>query len=167
MNYCGIILAKENSKRLPHKNFKELNGKRVFEHSRDLLINTIGVDNTFVFSDKFGNRPPAACLDEEPLFSALKWAYKSLPKRYDNIICIMANCPQHTEEGLKMAIKRFEEFQVKELRSFNSDGSESGILIFKEEYLLNKHEISTYQGSIILDSIEIHNQKDLDKCKQK
>ena len=167
-NYCGIILAKKDSKRLKNKNFLDLNDKPVYTYSSDALFN---ICDTFIFSDHEAwsgktRRPPAASLPDEPLFSALKWAYKSLPKRYDAIINIMANCPQHTPEGVKKAIERFEALGCDELRSFNKDGTESGLIIVKEKYLLEKFQISTYQAAIELESVEIHTQEDFDKVKQ-
>lgn len=167
-NYCGIILAKKDSKRLKNKNFLDLNDKPVYTYSSDALFN---ICDTFIFSDHEAwsgktRRPPAASLPDEPLFSALKWAYKSLPKRYDAIINIMANAPLFTPEDVKKAIKRFEELDCEELRSFDKNGRESGLMIIKEKYLLDKFEVSTYQGAIELDNIEIHTQEDFDKVKQ-
>ena len=164
MNYIGIILAKSHSERLPNKNFLMLDGWEVWRYAFNALENA-GYE-VEIFGQSFNNRPPAASLDNEPLFSALKWAYKTLPKRYDAIICIMANCPQHTAEGVKAAVKRFEELGCDELRSFSKNGRESGLIIVKEKYLLEKHEISTYQGAITLDSMEIHDQADFDQLKQ-
>jgi molybdopterin-guanine dinucleotide biosynthesis protein A len=166
-NYCGIILVKKYSERLKNKNFLDLNDKPVYTYSLDALF---GICDTFIFSDheawNDANRPPAASLPDEPIFSALKWAYKSLPKRYDAIINIMANCPQLTSEGVKKAIERFEALGCDELRSFNKDGTESGLIIVKEKYLLEKFQISTYQAAIELESIEIHTQEDFDRVKQ-
>lgn len=158
VNTCGIILAKSESFRLPEKNFLPINGVPMWEHQKNILERC--VDDVYVFGDRFGNRPPQASMNDEPLFSALKWAYKTLPKRYEVIVCLMANCPQHTPEGINQAISRFFEINCKELRSFDKNGIESGLLIFDEGYLLRKHEISTYQAAIILDSIEIHTQED-------
>ena len=129
----------------------------MWQHAYDALT---GFD-TYVFGDKFGNRPPAASICDEPLFSALKWAYKTLNTRYDAIINIMANCPGHTPHNVQKAILAFERLGCDELRSFNADGSESGLMILKENYLLNKHEVSTYQGAIQLQSVEIHTKEDL------
>lgn len=163
MNYCGIVLAKKDSKRLPNKNFLNLHKKFVYEYAEEALSNI----ESYTFSDHnyFLNRPPAASLPDEPIFSALKWAYKSLPKRYDAIINIMANCPMITSKDVEQAILAFERLGCDELRSYDSNGRESGLIIVKEEYLLNKHEISTYQGAITINSLEIHTQKDLEQCR--
>ena len=167
MNYCGIILAKKDSERLKRKNFLHINGQRMFEYAYEAIANAIGAENVFFTSDHedYKNRPPAASLPDEPLFQAIKWAYKCMPKRYDAIINIMANCPEITEKDVKRAIRAFEKLNVKELRSFNIDGSESGLIIMKEDYLLEKHEISTYQGAIMIKSNEIHTKKDLKLCR--
>lgn len=165
MNYCGIVLAKKNSNRLPNKNFLDIlfglpSHQIVFSALSEVL------NDVYTFSDHmdYSNRPPAASLDDEPIFEALKWAYKSLPKRYDAIVTILANCPMHTADSVACAISRFEKLGCQELRSFNQDGSESGLMILKEEYLLKKHEVSTYQGAIGLESIEIHTKEDFEKC---
>lgn len=171
LKYCGIVLAKKDSKRLPNKNFLELNGKSTWTYSYDAIHGVLGSFDTYWIVDSkmmFASveRPPAASLPDEPIFSALKWAYKSLPKRYDAIICILANCPQHTPEGVKKAMRRFERLGCDELRSFNKDGTESGLIIVKESYLLSKFEVSTYQAAIELESIEIHTQEDFEKVKE-
>lgn len=167
MNYVGIILAKKHSERLPNKNFLKIGNQSVYKYAEKAIfdINHIPV---YVFSDDelINNRPPGACLPDEPIFSALKWAYKSLPKRYDAIINIMANCPMISSNDVKRAVKRFERLGCEELRSFNSDGSESGLMILKESYLLNKHEVSTYQGAITIESKEIHTKKDFELCQR-
>jgi len=152
MKICGIVLAKSESKRLPNKNFMQLGCKKVYEYAKDALWDY----DTYVFGESFGNRPPAASLNDEPLFSALKWAYKSLPERYDAIICIMANCPQITAKEVSLAVDRFKELGCDELRSFAKNGKESGLIIVKEAYLLEKHEISTYQAAIEIEATEIH-----------
>lgn len=163
MNYCGIILAKSESQRLPNKNFLDLGDKLVYQYAYNALD---GICDVFVFGDRFSNRPPAASISDEPIFSALKWSYKSLPRRYDAIINIMANCPQHTEEGVRKAIERFEALGCDELRSFSENGKESGLMILKEGYLLKKHEISTYQAAITLESKEIHDLNDFQECQR-
>jgi len=158
MEYVGLIAVKENSKRFPGKNYALFNGKKLYKHSEDALK---GFCDTHVFK----SRPPAASLPEEPIFQVWQWAYKTLDKRYDAVICILANCPQHTTEGIKRAVERFEDLNCDELRSFSDDGSESGLIIMKEDYLLNKHQISTYQGAITLNSVEIHYKEDLDEIR--
>ena len=163
MRYCGIILAKQHSERLPDKNFLKILNLPVFKYA----VQAINGMDVYTFSERYGNRPEQASLDNEPLWSALKWAYKSLPKRYDAIINIMANAPLFTTVDVLKAIERFEALGCDELRSFNKDGTESGLMIVKEKYLLEKHEVSTYQAAIELESIEIHTQKDFELCKQK
>jgi spore coat polysaccharide biosynthesis protein SpsF (cytidylyltransferase family) len=160
MEYCGIILAKSESRRLPNKNFLYLQGMPVYQYAVTALK---GID-TYVFSDKLGNRPPGASLTDEPLFSALQWAYKSLPKRYEAIISIQANCPIITESDVDRAMYRFEALNCQELRGFNEKGEESGLIILKEDYLIKKHEISTYIGSVIIESKEIHDINDFNEC---
>jgi len=161
VRYCGIILAKENSKRFPGKNYADLNGCELWRHAYFPLNEYC---NTYVFN-KY-NRTPAQSLNDEPIFSALQWAYKNLPVRYDAIINILANCPEHTVDGIKKAVKMFEDLELNELRSFNKEGTESGLMILKESYLLNRHEISTYQGFIQLESKEIHYKEDLCQLKK-
>lgn len=160
LKYCAIILTKDNSVRLPHKNYLYIKDKQVWEYVRDALSNY----RVYDFHQNI-NRPKNASRPDEPIWQALKWAYKSIGEEYDAVINIMANCPMITSKDVEKAVKRFEQLGCQELRSFNEDGSESGLMIVKTDYLLNKHEVSTYQGAITINSIEIHTKQDLEKCR--
>jgi len=160
MKYVGIVLVKKTSKRLPNKNYLKIKNKPLYQYSEEALKRA-GLE-THVFEEG-KNRPINASLPDEPIFNALQWAYKSLDKKFDAVVNVMANCPGHDRWSVLMAIKRFEKLGCKELRSFNSDGSESGLMILDSNYLLEKKEISTYQGCIYQESIEIHTQNDYQK----
>jgi len=131
------------------------------------MVDSNRIDYIKLFTDRktMNNRPPGAALPNEPLFEAIKWAYKNLPRRYDAIVSIMANCPMITSKDVIRAIDRFEALGCDELRGFNEHGKESGLIIMKEKYLLEKYQISTYQAAIEIRSDEIHTQDDLDRCK--
>ena len=87
MKYVGIILAKKDSERLPGKNFLYIHDVVVWSYAEMAMNDLVKV---YTFSHVHENRPEPAQVDE-PIWQTLKWAYKSLPKRYDAIINIMAN----------------------------------------------------------------------------
>ncbi len=51
----------------------------------------------------------------------------------------------------------------KEVRSFDKNGVENGLFLFKEDVILNNHNISTYLGCIINDGKEIHYKEELEQ----
>lgn len=101
---------------------------------------------------------------EEPLYNVLQWAYKTIAMKYDTIVSIMPNCPGHTAENVQAAIEMLENKKLYEVRSFDIDGNENGILALKENVLFTKHEISVYCGAVISKAKEIHYEKELEKC---
>lgn len=163
MKYCGLLFVKTDSKRLKDKNYLKLGDKAMWEYPF-LSIVEAGLP-CFTYHQGI-NRPDNASQSEEPIFQCIKWAYKSLFESFDAVVCILANCPMITSNDVKRAIKTYEQLGVKELRSFDKHGKESGLLILDTQYVLDKHEISTYQGSIHIESIEIHTKSDYEKCKQ-
>ena len=51
---------------------------------------------------------------------------------------------------------------LREVRSFNKDGEESGMLIFSKDIVQNNFDISYYIGGLISDVNEIHYKGDLE-----
>ena len=85
----------------------------------------------------------------------------NLDKEYDTIVSVMANCPGHKVEDIDRGIKLLEESNLREIRSFNKYGEESGLLIFAKEVLQGNFDISYYMGGIISDVKEIHDKSDI------
>jgi len=170
----GIVAAKEHSKRFPNKNIYSLGNVPLFWHSVLPLLDSIMVDDVYVVTDSVSImdycykknvkviwRFKNANHDEEPLLDVLKYAYKTLLKSYDNIITIMANCPLHTIMDVDNAINLINSSDFLEVRSFNSDKKESGLMVFKESVILTSPSISSHLGAIQTQGYEIHTKEDI------
>lgn len=170
----GIIAAKGNSKRFPNKNIYKINGIPMFWHSVQPLLDSDMVDDVYVTTDSIYIKEYCeknkiniiwrginAIRDEEPLLSVINFTYKQIDKKYDNIITIMANCPNHTKENVDNAIKLINSGRFLEIRSFGNNNEENGLMVFKEDIILNKLQISSHIGSINSNAKEIHTKKDL------
>lgn len=171
----GIVAAKENSKRFPGKNNYIVDGKPMFWHSIKPLLDSSMVDDVFVVTDSIKIkeycekqkdvnviwRPKNACRDEDKLISILRFAYYSLDKEYDHMISIMANCPGHTSLDVNKSLTLVKEKNLREVRSFNDEGEESGILVFSKEILTNNFDVSYYIGSINSNVNEIHYKEEI------
>jgi CMP-N,N'-diacetyllegionaminic acid synthase len=175
MSVVGIVVAKAKSNRFPNKNLAIYKDKPLFWQSVQPLLDSKIVDDVYVATDNseiqeycFQNnvdviwRGPNANDSEEPIFDVYKYAYKSLNKSYEQIVCVMANCPGLVFNDIDRGLKKLKTQQLKELRSYDINGVENGLLIFDTDYFLQKKEISTYVGSIITESKEIHYPTDLE-----
>ena len=174
MSNVGIISAKSNSNRFPNKNIYELDGYPLFWYSVKPLIECKYIDDVYVVTDshyikrfcedrgvKVIWRGVNAIHDEEPLLGVLRYGYKCIDKSYDNIVTIMANCPNHTVEVVNESIEFMMKSDLLEVRSFNKEGVESGLMIFKEKVILNTLQISSHIGYICSNVKEIHYKEDL------
>jgi len=174
MRVLGIVAAKENSKRFPGKNKHIFNGAPLFWHSVKSLLESRMVDDVYVITDsEFIKsycdkrdvgviwRPKNATRDEDKLISVLRFGYYSLDTSYDIVAALMANCPGNTGATVDAAIDLLQSKNLREVRSFNAAGEESGLLIFSKEILQNNFDISYYMGSVISDVGEIHYEGDL------
>jgi len=170
----GIICAKSNSNRFPGKNIYEINGEPMFWHSVKPLLESKKIDKVYVTTDsKFIKeyceergvdvifRKVNAIHDEEPLLGVLRFAYKNIDKSYDNIVTIMANCPFHTSDSVDNAIDLMNNKGLLEVRGFNDENEESGLIILKEKVILNNTQISSHIGFVKSNVKEIHYKEDL------
>lgn len=170
----GIIAAKENSNRFPGKNIFNLNGSPLFWHSVQPLLESKNIDEVYVVTDssyikdfcfekgvKVIWRPKNATFDEDPLLSILKFAYYNLDIAYEFVVTIMANCPGHSVEAVDEAINLIQENKLMEIRSFNCENEESGLMVFKKEIIVNNSQISSHIGLVKSNVKEIHTKNDL------
>ena len=170
----GLVAAKDNSNRFPGKNKFLYQNKPLFWHSVEPFLKSNLIDEVYVITDsqyikeycvkqkvKVIWRPKNASKDEDKLISILRFGYYNLDIEYDKIVSIMANCPGHTVEDINKGIKRLEEDNLKEVRSFDVNGKENGIIILDKEIIKTNRDISYYLGSINTNAKEIHNKKDL------
>jgi len=174
MNAVGIIIVKGNSNRFPGKNIYPVQGKPMFFHNVELLINCVDIDDVYVCTDSHYIRE--YCLtegvkiiwrgenvreDEEPYLSVLKYAYQCIDKQYNHIATILPNTVGHTQKNVDNAVKFIKEKDLHEVRSCDSSGIENGILIFKESVILQAPAISSYMGIVYSGGKEIHYKEEL------
>ena len=171
----GIVPAKAHSSRFPGKNEFVVRGAPLFWHSVQPLLDARRVDRVVVatdsptiaaFSQQRGveviRRARNAAIDDESLFSVLRHAYMQLDEEYDLVVSIMANCPGHVAEDVDAAIALVESRRLREVRSFNRQGEESGLLVLRREVVQGATEISAYMGAVWSDVREIHYREDVD-----
>ena len=61
----------------------------------------------------------------------------------------MANCPGHNLEDVEKAINMIKlNPDLNEIRSFDTSGNETGLMIFKKEVILQATAISSHIGAI-------------------
>lgn len=172
----GIVAAKANSIRFPDKNIFVFKGKPLFWHSVQPLLDAKLVDKVYVVTDSQYIkgicdknmvdviwRPKNATLDADPLLSILKFAYYNLNDPYEMIATIMANCPGHTSNMVDQAILMMKSGKYLEIRSFNDQNEESGLMVFNKVVINNYSQISSHIGSIKSNVHEIHYKEDLNE----
>ena len=174
LKICGIILAKENSNRFPGKNWHEVEGIPMFMHGAEFISSIIKPENVFIATDSeqvyqyslrcynIIHREINATHDEQPYLDILRTVYMQLPYSYDIIISVLANSINHNIESLKRAIEIMQnDDSIDEVRSFDSDGKQSGIFVFRERFLLNFNTTLHPMASIQDDGREIHFKEEL------
>ena len=172
----GLVAAKNNSNRFLGKNKYIYNKEPLFWHSVKPMLKSKRIDDVYVITDseyikeycekrnvKVIWRPKNSARDNDKLISVLRYGYYCLDKSYDKVVSIMANCPGHTSEDIDSGIKKFEDYKLKELRSFDSLGKENGIMILDKTILEDNRDLSYYLGSITTCAKEIHYKGELDE----
>ena len=170
----GIVVAKDNSKRFPGKNKYLVDNKPLFWHSVEPLLESKNVDDVVVVTDskfisnycfmnevKVIDRPKNATRDEDKLINIIRFGYYNLSTEYDTVVSVMANCPGNSVEDIDDAINLLHYEKLREVRSFDSTGKESGILVLSKSIIQSNSDISYYQGSIQTLGKEIHYKEDL------
>ncbi len=170
----GLVAAKDNSNRFKNKNKYLYKNIPLFWHSVQPLLDSDKIDDVYVITDSIEIkkycekrnvqviwRPKNATRDEDKLISILRFGYYSLDQSYDTIVAIMANCPGHSVENINNGIALLKQKKLREVRSFNNLGEESGLLILSKEIMINNFDISYYIGNIQSNVKEIHFKEDL------
>ena len=171
----GIIAAKSISKRLPGKNVRTVGGVPLFWYSVQPLLDAKTVDKVYVATDSMLIKEYCedkgvsviwrninAIRPEDPLISVLRYAYYSIEEPADAVVTIMANCPGHTSENVDKLVNMFYNKKLQEVRSFDGDGEENGLMIYSKDIMQSNRDISYYIGCMVTDSVkEIHYEEDL------
>jgi len=174
LKVVGIVVAKKHSKRFDRKNIHPVDGKPMYQHALDAIMESDYIDSVVVATDdetiqnycnKLGleviERKVNAIEPEEPLFDVIKFAYKSLDQSYDIIVNVMANSIRHKGGDIDEAIELLAVSRLGEVRSYDSRGIENGLLVL-DTSTLTKYELSAYVGMIQTDAKEIHYKFEID-----
>jgi CMP-N-acetylneuraminic acid synthetase len=166
MKICGILITKEESKRFPEKN------RKLFEHNLDIMINTVGHENVFMFTDDeyiakvcFSKevsviRKRTNIDDEMSYLDVLRYAYMSIDEKYDVIVTVQCNSIGNIANDIFRAIDALKlDPHIVEVRSFNDHGKQSGIFAFKSGLIPEKWH---HQAIIITNGKEIHYESELE-----
>ena len=118
--FLAIIPARGGSKRLPHKNVLDLNGKPLIAYSIEAGLNSSYIDKVVVTSDddeiltiskKYGavtiNRPDELASDAATTFDAIKHTVDNCEK-YDYIVLLQPTSPLRNEKHLDEAVELLE-----------------------------------------------------------
>jgi len=172
---CGIVVAKENSNRFPNKNIYKYNNYPLFWHSVLPLIESDKIDKVYVSTDslyikeyceKRGVsilwRGPNINSDNDPIFKVIKYAYQSMDQKFKICVSVMANCPGHTFSEVDKSIKILIKNDLNEVRSFDKNNLENGIIVFNTRVFDTHDKISSYVGGVFTSGKEIHYKKELD-----
>lgn len=174
MKIIGIVAVKEQSSRFPMKNFYKIDGKELFMHNVEAIVHS-GYECIVATNSQLARR---ICKKnfieyiwrglnvsepEQPIFEVIKWAYQSLQNSYDILIIVLANTFKLETKHIDSAINLLVKHKLSEVRSVDKDGVENGLLVLRSDYLLSKHEISTYTGCITTNAKEIHYKNDIEE----
>jgi CMP-N-acetylneuraminic acid synthetase len=175
MKVLGIVCAKAESSRFPGKNKYVYDGAPLFWHSVRPLLESKLVDDVYVATDsddiaKYCKKNDVgivfrgvnANLTDEPLMGVLNYCIKSINKKYDVVVTIMANCPNHSVGDVDNAITKFKNNnELKEVRGFDALGIETGLLLFDSNIVMSNFSISSHIGSVLTEGYEVHYKVDL------
>ena len=176
MKFIGIVAAKSQSLRFPGKNIHLYKGRPLFLHSVEPLLASARVQDVIVTTDsleisdfcsekqiKVYPRHANAVENEAPLIEVLKHVCLNYPKHFDYVITIMANCPGHTVVDVDQAIAMIEKHpDLNEVRSFDTNGNETGLMVFNKKTIMRTSTISSHIGAIRTNGFEVHYKSDLD-----
>lgn len=176
MKFIGIIAAKSQSLRFPGKNRYYYKGTPLFWHSVEPLLTSTRVNDVIVTTDcmeianfcsekevKVYSRHLNAVENEAPLIEVLKHVCLNYPANFDYVITIMANCPGHTCTDVDKAIEMIENNpDLNEIRSFDYEGNETGLMVFNKKTIMRACAISSHIGAITTNGFEVHYKTDLD-----
>jgi len=138
MRCCAIIPARKNSKRIPGKNKKLLNGKPLICYTIEAALNSkLALDIVLSSDDPelreiaknygsrimFHPRPEQLAMDDSKTIDVMRYVLKNLDKSYSEIITLQPTSPLRTAEhidsaqSLKMKCKADTLFSVTESTS--------------------------------------------------
>lgn len=174
MKVLGLVAAKENSNRFPNKNIHKVNGVPMFMNSVQPLLDSELITDVYVITDSdyiksycLENnigviwRPKNATRDEDKLITILRFAYYNLDIEYDVVVSLMANCPGNQTSDINKGITTLQSHKLKEVRGFDQNGVENGLMILDKSIIQSNRDVSYYLGAVTTNGTEIHYKEDL------
>ena len=172
MRTLGVVCAKSDSQRLKNKNILEIDGVPMAIHAWEAVRESCDYSVMLTDIDRFMEdktintvfQPVHTRRPNVPIQSAVKWVIRwneHWKENFDTVVYVMANCPESTAKHVKKGLKLYEENNLNVVRSYNKNGVENGLHIYRLEYFL-KYFCDVYVGMIIAPGIEIHTIEDLD-----
>ena len=170
----GFIAVKRNSNRFPNKNIHHIDGKPMFWYSVQTLLNS-KVDKVYVSTDsdyvkeycKNRNisviwRHSNASRMEDKLLTIVRYMYYSIMEEPRIVVNLIANCVNFKSEDVDKAIEILEKNKLRDVKSFDRNGVENGLIVYDKSVMESNYDLSYYNGCIICDGKEIHYKEDLD-----
>lgn len=165
-----IVCAKKESKRFPKKNRQLIRGVV------DQILMLSGIDKVVISTDdkeilrmyprstrvKKLEREYNSLEPEDSLFNIALWSYYSLNEPYDIVIIANPNVVNFKKRAVYEAIQVLIKKNRNEVRTYDINGVENGLIVMKRDYFL-KRAYSSYVGAIITDAKEIHYEAELDE----
>lgn len=159
------MISKEISHRFPGKN------RLLFKENARLLQKVCGIAHTYMITNDMGIIEKCSeigiktiyknvnCHDELPYLEVVKHALYILPIEYDIIVSILSNSIGHSEIAIREGLEIIEkDSHVNDIRSFDNQGNQSGIFIFRVSSLPDK---LYHQAAITSNGKEIHYKEEL------
>jgi len=109
----------------------------------------------------FVHRHPNACNSESSVLDVIRYAYMHQQQEYDYIATLFPNTIDFELNDITDGLELIEREGLQEVRGFNWNGKENGLLIFRTERLFNPPGISSYVGCVISGGREIHYKEEL------
>jgi CMP-N-acetylneuraminic acid synthetase len=176
MRVLAIIPAKLDSKRLKHKNIREIDGKPMFLHSVDYAdasrygVEVIVSSESDVVEEicnqyevRFHKRPAELCGDVE-VVDVYQHIINEINEEYDIVVGLQPDNPNRVNT-LDECIDYMIENKYDDIITVNPNYKRSGsVRIFKYNYLYSG-EVSKRLGCIKDDAIDIHYESDLELVK--
>jgi CMP-N-acetylneuraminic acid synthetase len=174
-NIIGMVAVKGDSKRFPDKCFQEIDGKPLYAHNVDILIDSELIKCVYVLTDDervykhYEKNDKVTVLyesirhhhGEKDIFEVWKWGIYAIDDDFDYVVTVLGDCVGHTADDIKNAIGMMAKSDdIWEVRSFDKQGYENGIIVF-DKIVFSRPCVSAYMSMIFTDGREIHYESEL------
>jgi len=180
MKIIGVVLAKEDSKRLQHKNMLLINEKPIFMYAVESLVYTKLIDKPiYVSTDSrqikeiANNNSDIKVLSRHSKLCAksagMQEVFKDIDKTindYDIMVSVKANCPEVFSVLVEDCIRMLINNNLEEVRVVDGTGLETGVVWVMKKSAVLRNGLSVYFGVVQSDVREIHTEEDYEVIKE-